>query len=429
MKLTFLLLTVCVIQLGFSQTNTSGLSNNYIIRNVNVIPMDKDTILTNQIVTITGNKITLITNDNDKAFKTADRYIFIDGKNKYLMPGMADMHAHFPEYTELKKYFTLNLLAGVTTMRSMRGDEKHLTIKKDKNLPQLNLYISSPPITKSLTIDKRTADSIVTVSKGNGFMFLKVLSIKDSLSFVNLAAACKANNFPFCGHGLSNISMPLLLKSGYNSIEHLTGYAESLKKGEAYVENLIKLTAKNNVYNCATEDYFEIGYNMQSVNDLKKRHGLQYIADTTIAKWDKEISEDQAKIGEVKLKEQREYYTKTRDIKNKILVKLVKNGAYLLIGPDAGGTYSVPGFAIQEEMKHHSRAGLTNYEVLCAATINAAKYMNQSNKWGTVTVNKEANLILLNANPLVDFDNLNSIEGVFLNSEYKTAKELEASLK
>jgi hypothetical protein len=311
MKLKYLFFLVLVIQEIHSQTNDPQQSYNYILRNVNVIPISKDTILKNQMVVITGNKITLITNDNDKGFMPNDRFIILDCKGKYLMPGLADMHAHFPEYTELKTYFTLNLLAGVTTIRSMRGDEKHLNIKKDANLPQLNLLLSSPPVTRSLNIDKRVADSIVTKSKENDFAFLKVLSLKDSLSFVNLAAACKKNDFPFCGHGLTNISMPLLLNSGYKSIEHLTGYAENLKKSEDYVEKLIKLTAKNNVYNCATEDYFELGYNMQPLSELKKRHGLQYISDTTIAKWDKEINEDQAKMGDAKLKEQRAAYTKT----------------------------------------------------------------------------------------------------------------------
>lgn len=429
MKVYIIIFYTIVFAKCFAQTNTEKKSFNYIIRNVNVIPIDKDTVLENQFVNITGNKITVITNDNDKSFKSTDQFIFIDGRDKYLMPGMADMHAHMPEYSELKTYFTLNLLAGVTSIRSMRGDEKHLNIKNDKDLPQLNLYLSSPPITNKLSITKKIADSIVTASKQNGFAFLKVLSIKDSLSFINLAEACKNDKFPFCGHGLANISMPLLLKSGYNSIEHLTGYAENLRKSEAYVESLIKLTAKNKVYNCATEDYFEMGYNMKSIDELKKRNGLQYIADSTIKKWDKEITEAQVKIGEVKLKEQRENYTKTRATKNKILVSLVKNGAPLLIGADAGEAYSIPGFAIVEEMKHHANAGLSNYQILRMATINAAKYMNQSDKWGTVEVNKDGNLILLNANPLTNLNNLNSIEGVFLNSQYKTIKELEASLK
>jgi hypothetical protein len=429
MRLIILLLAASAFGKIQAQNNLNDVSYNYMIRNVNVIPIDKDTILKNQLVNITGNKITLITDDNDKAFKPNDRFIIIDGRDKYLMPGMADMHAHFPDSTQLKKYFTLNMLAGVTSMRSMRGDNQHLNIRKNKNLPQLNLYLSSPPVRQDLVISKQRADSIVQVSKENGFVFLKVLGIKDSLSFINLAEACKKYNFPFCGHGLYNISMPLLLKSGYSSIEHLTGYAENLNKSEAYVESLIKLTAKNKVYNCATEDYFEIGYHMQSISDLKKRNGLNYMPDSTIANWDKEIAEDQTKMGEVKLKEQRDYYTKVRAAKNKILLSLVKNNADLLIGADAGGVYSVPGFAMHEELKHHSRAGLTNYQVLCAATINAAKYMNQSNKWGSVTVSKDANLILLNANPLINLDNLNSIEGIFLNSQYKTVKDLEADLK
>ncbi|MBK6985533.1 MAG: hypothetical protein IPH32_12610 [Bacteroidetes bacterium] len=244
MRFTTLLLSLYIFQSYFAQTNNANTTHNYILRNVNVIPINKDTVIANQMVVITNNTITVITNDNEKDFIPNETFTIIKCKDKFLIPGLADMHAHFPQYNELKNYLTLNLLAGVTTIRSMRGDEKHLNIKKDKKLPQLNLYLSSPPITKALTIDKKAADSIVTVSKANGFMFLKVLSIKDSLSFINLAAACKTYNFPFCGHGLSNISMSLLLKSGYNSIEHLTGYAENLKKGEAFVENLIELTAK-----------------------------------------------------------------------------------------------------------------------------------------------------------------------------------------
>ena len=129
MRTLIILLLAIAIGQSRAQTNANSTSYNYIIRNVNIIPIDKDTVIKNQLVNITGNKITLITDDNDKAFKPNDRFIIIDGRDKYLMPSMADMHAHFPEYSELKKYFTLNLLAGVTTMRSMRGDEKHLTIK------------------------------------------------------------------------------------------------------------------------------------------------------------------------------------------------------------------------------------------------------------------------------------------------------------
>ena len=167
---------------------------------------------------------------------------------------------------------------------------------------------------------------------------------------------------------------------------------------------------------------------MQDISSLKKRNGLQYMPDSTIARWDKEITKDQAEIGEKKLKEQREHYTKYRLVKNKILVSLTKNGAPLLIGPDAGGAYAVPGFAIQEEMKHHANAGLTNYQVLCLATINAARYMNNGNS-GFVEKGKEANLILLGANPLLDLNNLNSVEGVFINSGYKTIQDLQVSLK
>src|SRR5687768_17045685 len=88
----------------YAQTKHQIRNAEFIVRNVNVISMTNPEILPGQMVGIKDCTIVFIENDqNVKKLKTKAKVI--DGKDKYLMPGMADMHCHFPEKKEIKNYF------------------------------------------------------------------------------------------------------------------------------------------------------------------------------------------------------------------------------------------------------------------------------------------------------------------------------------
>ena len=99
----------------------------------------------------------------------------------------------------------------------------------------------------------------------------------------------------------------------------------------------------------------------------------------------------------------------------------------LLIGADPE-IFAVPGFGIIEEMKAFKEAGLSNYKVLAAATVTAAKYLHADKEWGTVEKGKCANCILLARNPLDDITAVSEVKGVFLNKSYYSEQELKAAL-
>ena len=101
-----------------------------------------------------------------------------------------------------------------------------------------------------------------------------------------------------------------------------------------------------------------------------------------------------------------------------------ENGARLLVGTDADGTYVVHGPSIHDELSLLVAAGLTPYEALRAATANAAEFLGKDGEFGTIAAGKVANLILLAGDPLVDIGNANRQIGVMVRGRWFTRQDI-----
>ena len=99
--------------------------------NVNVVPMSSATLIPQQTVIVDGGKIVVI-GDVDTT-PIPDDATVIDGTDRFLMPGLAEMHAHVPEATSpsIERYFNLYIARGVTTIRGMLGHPSHLALRAD----------------------------------------------------------------------------------------------------------------------------------------------------------------------------------------------------------------------------------------------------------------------------------------------------------
>ena len=119
MKKFLFLATVLISQNILSQKQKYDL----VFKNVNIVSMENDKVLLNQNIAILNGKIMVIENAKKSKLKAKKT---IDLKGKYIMPSLADAHVHLPENEEeLQRMFDLNLINGVTKLRSMRGDWKH----------------------------------------------------------------------------------------------------------------------------------------------------------------------------------------------------------------------------------------------------------------------------------------------------------------
>jgi hypothetical protein len=91
---------------------------------------------------------------------------------------------------------------------------------------------------------------------------------------------------------------------------------------------------------------------------------------------------------------------------------LHKAGVGLLAGSDAPRAFVYPGFSIHEELALLVRAGLTPLEALRTATYNPANYLGSLDSLGTIGEGKLADLVLLDADPLEDIRNTTRISAV-----------------
>lgn len=98
-----------------------------------------------------------------------------------------------------------------------------------------------------------------------------------------------------------------------------------------------------------------------------------------------------------------------------IVQKMHEAGVTIVCGTDGGIGVTLPGFSIHNELEFYSEAGLSNYEVLKTATVNAAQVHSFLNSMGTIEPGKTANLVLLENNPLSELSALKNPSHVFIN--------------
>jgi imidazolonepropionase-like amidohydrolase len=201
---------------------------------VNVIPMDTERVLPNQTVLVGGGWITAL-GPADKVRVPAGA-TQIDGKGKYLIPGLADMHAHFHGGRDNAGLFSW-LAYGVTTIRSM----DYVTSRKNKSILELRAAAAagellSPRIytagglgvdeklEKGKTLKLGDVAARVAEYQAQGYDFIKPYDMRAEL-FDSVAAAARRVGIPLMGHVPDSVSLEQALASGaYRSIEHLTGF-------------------------------------------------------------------------------------------------------------------------------------------------------------------------------------------------------------
>jgi imidazolonepropionase-like amidohydrolase len=112
------------------------------------------------------------------------------------------------------------------------------------------------------------------------------------------------------------------------------------------------------------------------------------------------------------------------NLRRRIIMALHKAGVPFLLGVDAPQMWNVPGFSTHRELQSLVAAGLTPFQALQTGTVNVARFFGREDRAGTIAAGKTADLLLLEANPLVDIANTSRIRGIMLKGRYFTQAEL-----
>lgn len=413
-----LIKTLCVF-LGLVVTAYSSFGQQLIVENVTIISPQEDEPLVNRDVYFVDGTIEEVVKHRKRKSKESD-YQLIDGSGKYLLPGYADAHVHLPDSSFLEDFFLMNLINGVTTLRSMRGEEWHLNISQEGLVPQL--ILGSKPMDQNTPID--SVDILVSHYKNAGFDFVKVLEVADSAVFEELVKAAKKHKIPLAGHVPKRIGMKKVAASGvYQSAEHLGGM-ENLD--EMMFGMRAQQSINANIYHCPTLDYYYSFYDTPS--QMYKREGIHFLPKRWITEWEthfKQVAAEQKKEQQDRFRDQIGTYIQNR---MEVVKKLHEQGAKLLVSPDASGYYGVPGYRYGNELAHYAEAGLTAKVILNMACYNLFEMLGQTKERGDVKTGMKSDLILLNSNPLDDISTATDVDAIILRGEYIKTEELKKKL-
>jgi len=418
-----------------------------VITGVNVVPMDEERLLTNQTVLIKDGKIAAI----GSKIKYAKNALVIDGKGKYLMPGLAEMHAHVPPIDDLepmKEVLFLFAANGITTIRGMLGHAKHLELRSMINKGEITgptFYTTGPSFNGMSVKSAEAGADMVRKQKEAGYDFLKLHPGLTKETFRAIASTANEVGIPFAGHVSFGVGVWRAIDAGYSSIDHLDGFVEALVPGidtlveqqaglfgmfvghradKSEIPKLMNALKEKNIWVVPTqslaERWFLASYDPES---FRNDPDSKYMNPKTVDQW---IQSKKSLMANPN------YHAANVEkfvaLRRKLIKECQQAGVGLLLGCDAPQVFNVPGFSTHHELAYLVNCGLTPYEALRTGTVNVAKYLKLPDS-GVVRTGAKADLILLNGNPLTDIKSTQKIEGVIVNGKWLSKSERDAGLK
>ena len=418
--------------------------------NVNVVPMDRDRVVQNQTVIVRDGRIATI--GPSASTQAPAGATVVESRGKYLMPGLAEMHAHIPgaqaspELTE--NVLFLYLANGITTIRGMLGSPSHLQLRERVKSGQLlgpRIYTSGPSFNGNSVPTADSARRMVIAQKSAGYDLLKVHPGLSREVFDAIDKTADSVGIPFAGHVSLGVGLARTLEAKQATVDHLDGYVEAIvadsvrRKADSsaffgynLVEHvdrskiapLAQATKAAGVWNVPTMSLFEDWVIAGDSASLMSREELKYVPAQMRAQWLVATRNFQSNPNYSRQRSQ-----SFLEIRRQILRALRDAGAGLLLGSDAPQVFNVPGFSIHEELRAMVASGLTPFEALSSGTRNVAIYFGAENERGTVATGKVADLLLLDSNPLADVANAQRRAGVMVRGRWLPESEIQRRLE
>jgi len=418
-----------------------------VIRNVTVIDGTGSDPQTSMTVVIEESQISAI--DKEGSIEPASSAWVIDGTGKYLIPGLWDMHVHLRDLDGTLPLFIVN---GVTTVRDMGSELKKTAALREQidagklvgpciktsgmmieSSSWLAQYIDlmheqgvdQEAIEKFrrtwITVgDPREAREAVDSLIALGADFIKIRHAESPEVFSAIAEAAENAGTHFVGHYVWILGLNECANRGQRSIEHniFPGFNEKTfeEKQEifdALLRNdthLIPTLVTNAMETLPLEKVrATIGDTVGAIDSRNR-----YVSRKIRQSWLETVELNAAD----KERPTPENIKQMIDSSNHFLSEARRAGVKIMAGTDAPTTGTFFGFSLHDELALLVETyGMTPMEALRSATALPAAFMGVDSEVGTIEVGKRADLVLLDANPLVDITNTRRIHTVIANGQ------------
>lgn len=402
---------------GGGSDSTLQVSSGTVLKNVTVVNTRDGALSTGMSVIVDGGKIVQVTN---QAVTTSGTAQSVDASGKFVVPGYLDMHAHVVETADLNPtFFPLLIANGVTGFREESDSDANKTRGAKVNADAAAGLLNAPevifnggeahlsPAVSALTASNNGMPSIDHLGAGWGLL------LDCSADEAVIRADSLANGFkpPFPADYVPNPRAYDAAKNApfYQRIVDTYSEAKCVTLNQAFVKNNTWQTPT--LIRLRTQDWG---------NDALYRAdpNLAYVEKTRIAGWNK-LGDQFATLPASAVTTLQQFY----GLQKKTVKLMQDNGVKIMAGSDVGGVWLIAGFSLLQEFRELADAGLTPLQVLQTTTLNPAQFLKREATMGTVEAGKNADLVLLDANPVASAANLEKISGVMLRGKYfpKTA--------
>jgi len=407
------------------------------ITHVTVVDVAAGRPLPDQSVVVRGDRIMVV--GNTARVAVPGNATLLDGRGKFLIPGLWDMHVHALFDAEVARTFLPAFVGyGVTGVRDMGGK---LDVLRAARFAVLAGTLAGPrivaagaildgpqPVDPSVSIAVATpaeARAAVDSLAKRGVDFIKVYTLLPRAGYFAVLREAAQLHLPVAGHVPTGVTAREAADSGQRSIEHLRDEVEPLCKAAAdgACGRLLDSLRAHHVWLVPTLVVLRAKAILDEPS-LVRDPRLRAVPDLVRSAWGG-IRAGQSGRPPAYWREKRARFRGELALTDAAW----EDSVPLLAGSDAGALYTYPGSSLHDELVQLVRAGLTPAAALRAATLGPAEFLGATDSMGTVAAGKVADLVLLDADPLADIRNTRSIRAVVLRGRLFGRAALDSLLR
>lgn len=398
---------------------------------VTLLDMVHDAPLPDQTVLVEDGLITAVGPSRAIAVPSDARRI--DGRGRFLLPGLVDMHVHLQDSSDLRLF----LANGVTTIRDLNGSPALLALRRlqaHDSLVAPALIVSGPLFAgpdirwKNKVVPRTSAEAhtMVIAQHDAGYDLIKVYDGLTRDAYDTLIATAREVGMPVTGHIPEEVGLAGVL-SARQSIEHadkIVFAAWGHHLDETRLASIADSIQRAGVWFTATLASLEqldlVAHGRY--DSLMRQPGVSRASRDAREWWS--IVGRLSREGGGTPSDGR--FTVWTNFERRLVRTLFEHGVPMLAGTDTPNAVMVPGYSVLDEMEALQEDSIPPYAVLRMATRNAGLWANHVPPFGTVTVGSRADLLLLAADPSGDVRNLRRRVGVMTRGQWFTEPELQA---
>jgi imidazolonepropionase-like amidohydrolase len=415
---------------------------------VTVVPMDRDVTLPGHTVVVRDGRIAAMGPSGTVA--VPDDAQVIEGRGRYLLPGLAEMHAHVPGVPDpprevVEETLFLFLSQGVTTIRGMLGQPYQLELREEIRRGEVagpDFYVGAPSINGNSAPTPEAADSLVRAHAAAGYDFLKIHPGVPLDAWNRMVEVAEEVGITFAGHVPADVGIFHAIRTGMATVDHLDGFFEVTRRqgadgddpvallratDEEALDALTRELAERGVWLVPTQYLWNHLRGYVDPDAILALPEFRYVSPQVRQSWRQRAEANRANPDITPASHQAH-----AEMRQQFLSTAHRNGVPILLGTDSPQVFNVPGFAMHHEIVLMRDAGMSPWEILASGSREVARYVEESleqpGDFGTVVEGNRANLILVRGNPLDDLAALQDPAGVMFQGRWLDADAIARGL-